>query len=406
MRTISKFFSRAIFFALLVCPGLTQADWLNFRGPDASGFDASITDLPLELSEKTQAWKTPLPGRGLSSPLIIGERVFLTAASGPEQKQLHILCFDAGEGSLIWERRFWATGRTMAHKKTNVAAPTPASDGERIYALFSSNDLICLDLNGKVLWIRGLTLDYPNASNSLGMASSPLVVGDTLVAQIENDSESFAAGFDLRTGANRWKIDRPKSANWTSPISLRLGGEAVVALQSGDGIVGMVPATGSPIFRFPGDAATIPSSASSGDHLIVPANGLTAVRLSADGADPAPLWKEANNRPGTASPLVIGDKVYVINNAGVMACSSLVSGERIWRARLEGGAFSASPVAGNNGHLYVCNEDGVLQAVDLRGTEGKVVSSIALGESILGTPSLSQGAIYVRGDGHLWKFAK
>ena len=103
---------------------------------------------------------------------------------------------------------------------------------------------------------------------------------------------------------------------------------------------------------------------------------------------------------------MIGDKVYVINNAGVMACSSLATGERIWRTRLEGGAFSASPVAGNNGHLYVCNEEGVFQVVDLSGEEGKIVSSIALGESVLGTPSLTQGALYVRSDGHLWKFGK
>lgn len=406
MRCLYKIFYRVFVVTLLFQPALTQADWLNFRGPDASGYDASITELPLELSEKTQAWKVALPGRGLCSPILIGERVYLTAASGPEQKQLHVLCFASADGALIWERRFWATGRTMSHAKTNVAAPTAASDGKRICALYSSNDLICLDLDGKVQWIRGLTLDYPNASNSLGMASSPLVVGDTLVAQIENDSESFAAGFDLVTGANRWKVDRPKSANWTSPVSLRIAGEQIVALQSSEGILGMVPTTGSTVFSFPGSAATIPSSASTGDQLIIPANGLTAVRLSADGAEPVSLWKEANNRPGTASPLVIGDKVYVINNAGVMTCSSLSTGERIWKARLEGGAFSASPVAGNNGHLYVCNEDGVLQVVDLSGAEGKVISFIALGESVLGTPSLTQGAVYVRSDGHLWKFGK
>ena len=161
--------------ALLTLTLSAHADWLNFRGPQGSGYAPEISDLPETLAESTTAWKVALPGRGLGSPLLIGDRVYLTAASGPEQKQLHILCFNAADGSPVWERKFWATGRTMSHNKTNVAAPTPASDGERIYALFSSNDLICVDLDGNVKWMRGLTLDYPNASNSLGMASSPIV---------------------------------------------------------------------------------------------------------------------------------------------------------------------------------------------------------------------------------------
>ena len=100
----------------------------------------------------------------------------------------------------------------MTHTKTSVAASSPASDGERIYALYSSNDLICLDLEGNLKWLRGLTSDYPNASNSLGMASSVVIAAGTVVVQVENDSESFAAGIDPDTGINRWKIDRPKKA--------------------------------------------------------------------------------------------------------------------------------------------------------------------------------------------------
>ena len=181
-----------------------HADWLNFRGPNGSGYAPDLTNVPTELSESTEAWKVPLPGRGLGTPVVVGDKVFVTAASGPDQKQLHVLCFSASTGEPVWERRFWATGRTMAHKKTNVAAPSPASDGEFVFALFSSNDLICLDLDGNLRWMRGLTLDYPNASNSLGLASSPVVAGDTLIAQIDNDSESFAAGFDILTGEPKW----------------------------------------------------------------------------------------------------------------------------------------------------------------------------------------------------------
>jgi outer membrane protein assembly factor BamB len=380
-----------------------QADWLNFRGPQGSGFDPGAATTPSELSDNTLAWKVPLPGRGLGSAVVVGDKVFVTAASGPEQQQLHVLCFAVKDGAPLWERRFWATGRTMSHSKTNVAAPTPASDGERIYALYSSNDLICLDLAGNLVWMRALTLDYPNASNSLGLASSPIVAGDTLVAQIENDSESFAAGFDLLTGVNKWKLDRPKSANWTSPTVVKKDGESIVALQGGDGILGLLPSTGSELFKISGGASTIPSSAASGDQIFIPSNGLTAMKIGASGVEPEKVWNESNERPGTASPLVIGEKVYLINNAGVLTCVDRATGARVWRTRLEG-PFSGSPVAGAGDKLFIFGETGIGQIVDLSGEEGKIVSKIELGETILSTPALSDGALYIRSDGHLWKF--
>ncbi|HTD67604.1 MAG TPA: PQQ-binding-like beta-propeller repeat protein, partial [Candidatus Limnocylindria bacterium] len=157
--------------ALLAALQFATADWPQFRGPLGNGI-ASAADVPAKLDTNSIAWAADLPGRGLSSPIIIGDRVFVTCSSGPKQDRLHVICFNAKDGTKRWERRFWATGRTMSHDKTSVAAPTPASDGERIFAIFSSNDLVCLDLEGNLIWIRGLTRDYPNASNSLGMSSS------------------------------------------------------------------------------------------------------------------------------------------------------------------------------------------------------------------------------------------
>lgn len=397
---------RFLLFSLLALAPLTsaRADWLNFRGPAGSGYALGLEQPPAELGETTLAWKVSLPGRGLGSPVLVGDRVYLTAAAGPDQERLHVLCFDAADGAPVWERRLWATGRTMTHEKTCVAASTPASDGERLYCLFSSGDLVCLDLAGDVRWMRGLTLDYPNASNSLGMASSPIVAGDTLVAQIENDSESFAAGFDPLTGRNAWKIERPASANWTSPTLLDLDGQSVVALQSGRGVLGVLPDTGSAVFEFDGGASTIPSSAAVDDRLYIPSHGLTALRVAADGGGFEELWNESAQRPGTASPLVLDDRVYVINKAGVLNCADAATGERLWRIRLEG-PISGSPVAAGPGRLYVFNERGIGQVVDLTGEKGRVADTVELGETILGTPSLDDGALYLRSDGHLWKFA-
>ena len=142
----------------------------------------------------------------------------------------------------------------------------------------------------------------------------------------------------------------------------------------------------------------------SGDKLFIPSNGLTAISASTDGAEPKKLWNESAQRPGTASPLVIGDKVYIINNAGVLNCADRKSGERLWRIRLKG-PLSSSPVAGSGERIYAFNEAGIGQVVDLSGEEGAITSEFELGETILSTPSLSENGIYVRSDGHLWKFA-
>ncbi|HXG49034.1 MAG TPA: PQQ-binding-like beta-propeller repeat protein, partial [Methylomirabilota bacterium] len=377
----------------------------QFRGPAGNGV-ATEAALPTALDAARHiAWEIDLPGRGLSSPIIVGDRIFVTCASGPRQDRLHVLCFRAADGARLWERQFWATGRTMCHEKTSVAAPTPTSDGQRIFAIFSSNDLVCLDLDGNLLWLRGLGRDYPNASNSLGMSSSLVVADGTLVAQVENDSESFAAGLDVTTGTNRWKLDRPRSANWTSPVLLPhpSHGRTVVALQSGKGVLAIEPATGREVWNYTDGASTIPSSALGDGVLFVPSHGLTALKTDGASAAPEQLWRSNQLRPGTASPLVLAGRVFALNDAGVLNCGDAATGQRLWQLRLKG-PFSASPVAAGH-HLYVCNEKGLLQVVDTTKPEGAVVGELDLRQTVLGTPAIAGGALYIRSDRKLWKLA-
>ena len=373
-------------------------------GTDASSILEGASLSPHLEGSGSIVWKAPLPGRGLSSPIVVGDRVIVTASSGISQDRLHVRSHLAGDGSLEWERQYWATGRTMCHPKTSVAAPTPASDGERIYAHFSSNDLVCLDMEGRLLWLRGLALDYPNASNSLGMASSPLVSGHSLVVQSENDSESFAIGLDILTGLNRWRIARPKAANWTSPVLLPRTGSDLVALQSRNGITAIDPGTGQELWEYADGAATIPSSVRAGDVLLVPSRGLTALRYDSGAGNPEQLWRSGMLRPATSSPVVLEGKVFTLNTAGVLTCGSLENGKRLWQLRLKG-PFSGTPV-GWGKYLCAVSEEGLVQVVDISPEdEGKVVSSLDLGETILCTPALSRDALYVRSDEHLWKLA-
>lgn len=401
MKTLYPLFPLLTLLAISIPPA--QADWLQFRGPNGNGFVADAKP-PTQLGKDSIAWSVELPGRGLASPIVVGDNVVVTCASGPDQRQLHVYSFDRKSGEIRWHRQFRATGRTMTQAKTCVAAPSPASDGKHIYALFSSNDLFCFNLDGDLRWMRSFTLDYPNASNSLGLASSPIVAGDRLIVQIENDSDSFAAGLNLESGANEWKIARPKAANWTSPVVVKTEQQLVVALQSSKGVTGVLPATGSEVWNFGGGASTIPSGAADGSKLYIPSNGLTAIQTTdVSGEQPKKLWNESQQRPGTASPLIVGDKVFVINGAGVLTCANHATGERLWRLRLKG-PFSGSPVSSGD-YLFIFNEQGVGQCVDISAKDGKIVSEIDLQETILGTAALSGDALYIRSDGHLWKLA-
>ena len=377
-------------------------DWLQFRGNDHRGISLK-SETPTNLSKNNIAWKTPLPGRGLSSPIVIENRVFLTASSTADQSRLHVICANKVNGEIEWERQFWATGRTICHEKTCVAAPTPVSDGKNIYALYSSNDLICLDLDGNLKWIRGLMQDYPNASNSLGLASSPIIVDGTLIVQIENDSDSFVSGINLKDGSNIWKLARTKKANWTSPIRLN---DKEVAIQGSEGITCVSAKSGTVQWSYNEGASTIPSSVTSADSAIlyVPSNGITAIKPRKDNNTPEIVWQESQLRPGTSSPIIVGDNIYIINRAGVLNAAKKDTGERLWRLRLEG-PFSGSPVS-SNGHIYVASErKGVFQSIDINGKEGILRGSIELGETILGTPAIANNSIFIRSDGHLWKIS-
>ncbi len=380
-------------------------DWRQFRGPESSGV-SDESNLPAQLDSRTNiAWKIALPGRGISSPIIVGDRVFVTCSSGAQQDRLHVICFNTGDGSKRWERQFWATGRTTCHEKISVAAPTPVSDGKHIYALFSSNDLFCLDLDGNLLWLRGLMRDYPNASNGLGLASSPTIIAEVLIAQIETDGEAFVVGIDITTGQNRWKVERPKKANWTSPLVMRTANEtSLVILQGSTGITAIDPLTGAQIWTYTEGAAALPSSVAQGDLLFVPSFGTTAIQISHDGQSFKQIWRASQLRPSTASPLVANDHVFTLNDAGVLTCGDIVEGKRLWQSRLKG-PFSATPVASGK-YLYLVNEKGLAQVVDTSGVEGVLVGELDFGETIIGTPSIAHGGIYFRSDGHLWKITK
>lgn len=398
MKTVTQLIALSLIAAL---PLLTAADWLQFRGPGGLSV-APGAKLPASVEAKDATWKAKLPARGVSSPIVVGDLVVVTAAAGVNHDRLIVSAYDANSGKEVWQRQFWATGRTYTHPSSSVAAPTPASDGQRIYAFYSSNDLICLDLEGNLLWYRGLAFDYPKAGNDIGMSSSPVVVDGTVVVQIENQGDSFAAGIDAETGETRWRIERPQVANWVSPTVLPGEGKRkpLVVLQDHDGVIGVEPRTGREVWKFETNCGGIPSPAATPGMVYVSSNGLTALRLSAESAAPELAWDEIKLQPGNSSPVLYDGKVYTLNG-GVLSCGNAESGEVEWKLRV-GGKHWATPIAA--GGRMVCVSDAGKVCIISLADEGEIIAEGELGEGVHGSPAVAGDGLYVRTDTHLWKF--
>lgn len=388
--------------ALALMP-IAADDVPQFRGPGSTGVSQEV-NLPIQWSEQDNIrWKATLPGRGLSNPVIAGGRVYVTAASGFEQKRLHVLCFDLKTGKQLWDRQFWATGTTHCNPKTNMAAPTPVTDGKRIYALFATADLACLDTEGDLGWYRSLAGDYPAIGNNVGMASSPTLWKDLLIVPMENVGESFVAGIDVKSGENRWRIDRPRGINWTTPVVVSNNGKSELLLQTPQLFTAHDPATGKLLWKWAGDCGSAPSPVAHDGIVFIAGGPFTALQSGSANTQPKVLWQNSKLATGYTSPVYYQGLIYTVSTRGIINCAEPGTGKIRWTERAEG-EFSASPLAAD-GKIYVTSEAGtttVLQA----GGEAKVLSTNPLPETILASPVASDGAIFLRSDRHLYCIGK
>ena len=398
-----------ITLCLLAVLCLTGADWLQFRGTDHTGAAPGASP-PTRFDEKENrdniAWKAKLPGRGVSGPIVVKGRVIVTASSGFRRDRLYVVCFDANTGDQVWERQFWATGRTFCHPSSANAAPTPCSDGRRIFAFFSSGDLFCLDLDGNLQWLRGLGHDFPAAGNDVGMSSSPVVADGTVIVQMEAQGDSFAAGIDAASGATRWRHARPEMSNWASPTTLRgrsAGGDLVL-MQSSEAVEALQPRTGEAVWKHNTECSSIPSIITDGKTIYVPTNGLTAFRANFGSRDNPRLWSENRLGPSSPSPVIRDGRLYVLKGS-ILVCGDASTGKVLWQLRVKGRRFWATPVVAGK-HIFLANDDGLVQVVDVAGKEGQLVASNALGQAVFGTPAIADAALYVRSHETLWKIAE
>jgi len=378
------------------CYALEPAsDWLGFRG-DGRGI-ATSGPSTLAIGEGgNRIWKREMPGRSVAGPVVVGDLVVSTSSSGPDEEDLFITGVNLADGTTNWEQRFRATGRPYFHPTSANAAPSPASDGKRIVALFSSSDLACVGVDGQLLWYRGLGRDYPKTGNDVGMASSPVIVGDTVVVQIENQGDSFAAGIDLATGENLWRMNRPAMSNWSSPVAVSSASSSpMVVLQSRKDLIAVDARSGEIRWSFDEGRDAIASATVVGDRLLTPGGDLIAYRITGPNETPTELWRENQLSPRNASVVSDGERLYSLKGS-VLVRGALETGEIVWRTRLSGlGSTWATPVVAKD-RIYVFDQTGSGLIVEDNGDDAEVTTNVQLEEGVLGTPALANGKLVVR----------
>lgn len=397
--------SSAVLASLALLPDSTYAQWSNFRGPESSNVSQAKLLTSMNDSEAI-AWSVDLPGRGVSGPIVVDQKVFVTCSTTEKQNELHMFCFDALNGTQLWHRNFWALGRCGSDPTSANAAPTPVSDGTHVIALFSSNDLVCFDLEGNLKWLRALTGDYPNAANDIGMASSPVIYQGTVIVQVENQGDSFVAAIDIKTGKNVWKSARPRKDSWSSPLLVPSSDDRpaqLIVLSAGQ-LASLDPENGKLNWTIEGPTYPIPSPVfdASSETLFASINGLSAFRLpNAD--EPETIWSQQRLSPSNISLALMGDKLYTLNRGSVAVCAKIEDGEEVWKARI-GGNHYASPLLTPT-HGYYFAQDGTARVVDHTLVEPEVTSEFKFESPILGSPAADETGLYVRLQNRLIKFA-
>ena len=401
---IRSFLTVSFTLALSLALTLRAADWAQFKGPNATGVSPD-KNLPLEWGkDKGQKWKAALPARGVSSPVVFGDRVYVTCSSGVRDDRLHVLCFDAHSGKQLWHRQLQATGGTSAHPKSCMAANTPVADETGVYALFATGDLACFDADGTLRWYRSLVGDYPTITNQVGMAASPVLVKDRLIVPMDNAGESFIAAVDTKYGKNVWKAERPREINWVTPIVRTVGTSTEVLFDGPMGLTAYDATNGEKRWTSKLTRGSIPTGVLDGDTLYMPVGGVTAIKLGAKGPEGDPVMKAKDVQPGMPSPLVYLGKVYATNGNGIVMCADVKTGKLLYKERVKGGC-SASPVAGD-GKVYIMNETGLCTVIDGKADTYEILATNDLGEETLGTPALAHGRIYIRTDKALYVIGK
>lgn len=374
---------------------LDAQDWPWWRGPQRNGVADPDQGPPLKWDEsENMVWRSPVPGRGHGSAIVVGERVFLAAADEEAQQQM-MVCFDRQTGQPRWTRVVHEGGFPEAsNEKASQASSTPACDGRRVYCNFLNDGAVyttALDLDGRQLWQTKIS-DYVLHQ---GYGSSPAVYRNLVIVSADNKGGGAVAALDGDSGEIVWKRLRPDKPNYASPIILALDGRDQLLLTGCDLVTSLDPLTGKEHWEIEGATTEcVTSTVTDGKHIFTsggyPRNHIAAV--AADGSGRI-VW-ENNLRAYVPSLLEKDGYLYAVLDAGVATCLKSDTGETVWKARL-GGTFSSSPVMVGE-RIYATSENGTTFIFQATPKGYEPLAENQLGESVFATPTICGGRIYQR----------
>lgn len=372
-----------------------STDWPWWRGPERNGIANANQNPPLKWSKTENIlWKSPIPGRGYSSPTVVGNRIYLATANKKQETQ-SVLCYDRATGKQLWDQVIHKGGfSTKGNKKSTHASSTVACDGKRLFINFVNNGAAyttALLLDGRLLWQTQIT-DYIIHQ---GYGSSPALYDSLVIVSADNKGGGAVAALKRKDGSVVWKIDRPKTPNYPSPIILNVAGKDQVLMTGCDLVTSIEPLTGKKLWEIEGATTEcVTSTVTNGDLILTsggyPKNHMSAVKADGSGTI---VW-ENNNRMYVPSMLVQGDTIYSVTDNGVAICWDIKTGKQIWKARL-GGTFSSSPVLVGK-RIYVTNEAGETYVFKADPKEFELLGENKLGTEVFATPTFCDSRIYMR----------
>jgi outer membrane protein assembly factor BamB len=422
---------------------LSAQHWPAFRGMNAAGVaDGKPTAVKWNIATgENLAWKAQVPGVAVSSPIVWGDRMFVSTAISSDPNQgirtglygdvepvndsskhtWRVLALDKKSGKVLWDKlAYEGTPKTKRHPKSSQASATPVTDGRHVIVSFGSEGLYSFDVDGKLLWKKDLGVLnagwFFDPDYEWGIGSSPIIYKNMVIVQCDIQRRSFLAAFDTDTGKEVWRTEREEIPSWSTPTIFEANGKAELVTQATTFTRGYDPMTGKELWRYSGNSEIAIPTPIIGPGVVIITNGyrgvqpIFAIKPGATGditlKDNATKsdfvsWSTKRGGPYIPTPLIYGDLLYVLNN-GVLTSYKVASGEQVYQKRLggTGGAFSASPVAAD-GKIYCASEDGDVFVIKA-GPDYEELAKNSIGEVVMATPAISDGLIFFRGLKHVY----
>jgi len=392
---------------MVVLAGVVAAeDWPAWRGPRSDG-TVSDTGYPLNWTDKQNVrWKTALPGRGHSSPVVSKGKVFVTGCVEADQKRV-LYCIDCETGQILWERVVLVAPLERKHGENSFASATPATDGDRIYVAFLDYPqlrIYCYDYDGKKLWERN-----PGEFHSQhGFCSSPMLYKNLVIVNGDQDAKAYIVAFDKNTGEEKWRTDRPnRTRSYCPPVVIDAAGKKQLVLTGSKCVASYDPETGKQFWIIDGPTEQFVSSMVLHDGVLLmtagyPVHWVMAINPSGSGnvTKSHVRWSKKNDGGYVPSPVALGGKLFLVDDDGSASCWDVKTGKQYWKEVLKKRRHHASAVAADD-RIYFTDDDGITRVVKAD-AEYELIATNPLGEKVFSSLAFSDRRIFIRGEKHLW----